>query len=211
MLVLAIKPILLTMKTVLDLPMSKNIILKLLRRDHVWTKTADKITSFQRRCLPFATNLLVQTNQRPIVRHSQLFTDILRRPTKFLHALSIKPLLMFPAAASSKSSVVPLPYQSLQPVSSVVLAVPFVKPEGKFVQISGKVLQTERVVNAVNSSFQHRPDAFYPVNVRHPVHELLCRVINHLMLILGIKPIVSGGFVGTNYRTEKHICLDYAL
>ena len=66
------------------------------------------------------------------------------------------------------------PYQPFESIHSVPLTATFVLTKRKFVQITGKMLQTERVISAVKASFQHCKDGLNAVGRSHPVHELLC-------------------------------------
>ena len=75
-------------------------------------------------------------------------------------------------------------YQRFQSINRVDCAISLVQSENKLVHVQGKMLFTERVVNAVKTPFQYRPDALYTVGVRHAVNEFLCRVIHSLVDIL---------------------------
>ena len=80
MLVFAIKTILLTMKTIFDSPMPKDIRLKLLWRYLIRIKTAHVITCFLFRLFARSACFLVQTNHRTAAGNVQLLTNIFCRP-----------------------------------------------------------------------------------------------------------------------------------
>ena len=75
MLVLLEIPVLLPMKTVFDLPMTRNQILKRRRWNLGRIKTAHEVAGFIRQKFTLTANLLIKTQQRPTSRDSQLLTN----------------------------------------------------------------------------------------------------------------------------------------
>ena len=72
-------------KTVLDLPMAKNVSLEFLCRNDIRIKAAYVIASFKRWKFPWTANFLVKTNHTATARYAQLLTNIFRRPKSILN------------------------------------------------------------------------------------------------------------------------------
>lgn len=80
------------------------------------------------------------------------------------------------------------PNQRLQPVNRVDFAVALVETEGEFIYVERQMFFAKPMESAVESSLQNSPKTLDPVRVSHSVHILLCRVIDHFVGIVAIKP-----------------------
>jgi len=101
--------------------------------------------------------------------------------------------------------------QRLQPVNGIDPAVAFIQPEHELVNVLACVLPAEAMISAVKAPFQHRPDAFNAVCVRHPVNKLLGRVFDGLVGIRDVQAFVYLMFISTNCRAEGDLGLDDRL
>src|ERR1035441_1088969 len=72
--------------------------------------------------------------------------------------------------------------ETVQPIKGVALHVPGVQPEGNFIHIAAQVLDTDLMVDSVDSTFQERPNAFDSICRSIPAPIFSAHMVDRLML-----------------------------
>src|ERR1035438_5012934 len=102
--------------------------------------------------------------------------------------------------------------ERIQPLKRMALHVPFVQAERELVNIAGKVLRADFVINAIDPAFQECPHAFDAVGTGRPTGVLTSGMVHGLMAEeQSVKVIKHNGIVGVELRTKFHIVMNLAV
>ena len=102
--------------------------------------------------------------------------------------------------------------EAIQTLKGVALDVPFVQPEGKFVNVAAKVLNRDVMEGSVQAALENGPNALYPVRARHPANVLTRRMVDALLPEeQTAKAVVGRMLIRNQHGADFHIGVDSVL
>lgn len=103
-------------------------------------------------------------------------------------------------------------YKTIEPLERVPFHVSVIQAEGEFVNVPGKVLFADLVVNSVQAAFQDRPHAFYAVGAGHAAHVLIGRMVDALLAEEHpVKIVIGRVFVCEQSRADFYVGMNRGL
>jgi hypothetical protein len=102
--------------------------------------------------------------------------------------------------------------KAFKPRESVILYVPLVQSEGKFIDVAAKMLRTSMVIDADQTALENRENAFDPVSGDIAADELARFMIDRFMLeSQNAEAFIRASFIRVNCGTEFDLPNDCSL